>query len=81
MLREPGQDTSSQDYTSLSMEMVQENERLRAQLADMRSSPSPLEAATTKREELASDQEKFKKVIENLQVCLHAHPQGAGTVC
>ena len=47
---------------------LQENERLRAQLADLRSRDSPLEAARKVRQERASDQDKFKKLIENLQV-------------
>ncbi len=47
---------------------TQENERLRARLGEMQSHPSPLEAATAKRDEHVLDQEKFRKLIDNLQV-------------
>jgi hypothetical protein len=46
----------------------QENEALSAKIEAMRSQPSPLVAAKSKHEEHNSDQEKFKKLIENLQV-------------
>lgn len=50
---------------------MQENERLRVRLAEMQSHPSPLEAATAKRDEHMQDQEKFRKLIDSLQVsCL-----------
>lgn len=52
------------------MVWLQENERLKAQLADMKDNPSPLEVATAKRDEHALDQQKFKKVIDNLQARL-----------
>ena len=47
---------------------LQENEELTAKIEAMRSQPSPLAAAKAKQEEHISDQEKFKKLIENLQV-------------
>jgi len=47
---------------------MQENEALSAKIEAMRSQPSPLAAAKAKQEEHNSDQEKFKKLIENLQV-------------
>jgi len=47
---------------------VQENEALSAKIEAIRSQPSPLTAALAKQEEHNSDQEKFKKLIENLQV-------------
>ena len=47
---------------------LQENEELSARIEAMRSQPSPLAAAKAKQEEHISDQEKFKKLIENLQV-------------
>lgn len=52
----------------LSAFKMQENERLRARLAEMQSHPSPLEAATAKRDEHVQDQEKFRKLIDSLQV-------------
>ena len=55
---------------SFDKQCLQENERLRAQLAEMQNNPSPLEAAKAKRDEHVSDQGKFKKLIENLQVRL-----------
>ena len=51
---------------------LQENERLRARLTEMQSHPSPLEAATAKRDEHLLDQEKFRKLIDSLQVNRHA---------
>ncbi len=51
---------------------MQENEALSARIEAIRSQPSPLVAAKAKQEEHISDQEKFKKLIENLQVRSHA---------
>ena len=53
---------------------MQENERLRARLTEMQSHPSPLEAATAKRDEHLMDQEKFRKLIDSLQVKCKAYP-------
>ncbi len=40
----------------------------------MRSSPSPLEEARAKHQEHLSDRDKFRKLLDNLQVGAHASP-------
>lgn len=47
---------------------VQENERLAAEVEVMRAGPSPLEEARVKHQEHVSDREKFRKLLDNLQV-------------
>jgi len=47
---------------------VQENERLAAEVEAMRAGPSPLEEARSKHQEHVSDREKFRKLLDNLQV-------------
>ena len=47
---------------------LQENERLAAEMEAMRASPSPLEEARAKHQEHLSDRDKFRKLLDNLQV-------------
>ena len=47
---------------------LQENRSLQARIAALQASPTPLEAAKTKHDDHVSDRDKFKKLIDNLQV-------------
>lgn len=47
---------------------MQENEKLQAALQQMTRERSPLEVAQATYDENASDREKFRKLIDNLQV-------------
>jgi hypothetical protein len=47
---------------------LQENERLAAEVEAMRSSPSSLAEARAKHQEHLSDRDKFRKLLDNLQV-------------
>lgn len=49
---------------------VQENERLKSQIEDLRSNPSPLMTAKSRLATCTADHDKYKKVMENLQVRL-----------
>ena len=49
---------------------VQANEQLQARLEALCSQPSALVQAQAKQEEHVRDRDKFRTLIENLQVCL-----------
>lgn len=51
------------------MSCVQANEQLQARLEALRSQPSALVQAQAKQEEHVRDRDKFRTLIDNLQVC------------
>ena len=53
---------------------MQANQQLQARLDALRSQPSALAHAQAKQEEHIRDRDKFKTLIDNLQVCLPATP-------
>ena len=63
----------------MSLLYVQANEQLQARLEALRSQPSALVQAQAKQEEHVRDRDKFRTLIDNLQVCLatRAHMQSS----
>ena len=57
---------------------VQANEQLQARLEALRSQPSALVQVQAKQEEHVRDRDKFRTLIDNLQVCL---PMQRNTRC
>lgn len=56
--------------SGMSLLYVQANEQLQARLEALRSQPSALVQAQAKQEEHVRDRDKFRTLIDNLQVCV-----------